>query len=166
MLPFQGGFLMISLRVVVAPAGTCLLLVLLLALGLALAGEGQVVRAGSGQMLRSPDGLATIELLLEPPGAGAAYLGRAVFLPGARAPEHRHPESEELIYVLSGQGTMTMRDTTLAVEKGMAVRIPAGVPHSFTVEGEEPMEVVQVYNPGGPEQRFRAWQGQPRGEKP
>jgi len=150
----------------VAREGTCLLMVLCLGHGLAVAGENQVVRAGSAQTFRSPDGLATMELLLEPPDGSASYLGRAVFLPGARSPVHQHPESEELVYVLSGSGTMTLGDATLAVEKGMAVRIPAGVPHSFTVGGEKPMEVVQVYSPGGPEQRFRAWEQLTKGDKP
>ncbi len=145
---------------------TCLLLVLCLGHGLAAAGEAQVVRAGSAKTFRSPDGLATIELLLEPPSGGASYLGRAVFLPGARSSVHQHPESEELVYVLSGSGTMTLGDTTLTVEKGMALRIPAGVIHSFIVGGEEPMEIVQVYSPGGPEQRFRAWEQQTKGENP
>ena len=156
---------MITLRRV-ARGGSCLLIVLCLGHRLAVTGEGQVVRAGSAQTFRSPDGLATIELLLEPPDGSASYLGRAVFHPGARAPVHRHPESEELVYVLSGSGTMTLGEATLAVEKGMALRIPAGVPHSFTVGGEEPMEIVQVYSPGGPEQRFRAWEQQTKGDKP
>ncbi len=156
---------MIWLRMV-ARGGTCLLIALCLGHGLAVAGEGQVVRAGSAQTFRSPDGLATIELLLEPPGGSASYLGRAVFHPGAQSAVHQHPESEELVYVLSGSGTMALGDATLTVEKGMAMRIPAGVPHAFTVGGEEPMEVVQVYSPGGPEQRFRAWEQQTKGDKP
>ena len=61
---------------------------------------------------------------------------------------------------------MALGDATLTVEKGMAMRIPAGVPHAFTVGGEEPMEIVQVYSPGGPEQRFRAWEQQTKGDKP
>ena len=48
----------------------------------------------------------------------------------------------------------------------VALRIPAGVTHSFTVGGEQPMEIVQVYSPGGPEQRFRAWEQQTEGDKP
>ena len=79
---------------------------------------------------------------------------------------HQHPESEELVYVLSGSGTMTLGDATVTVEKGMALRIPAGVMHSFIVGPEEPMEIVQVYSPGGPEQRFRAWEQQTEGDKP
>lgn len=156
---------MISLRTV-ARGGTCLLMVLCLGHGLAVAGEGQVVRAGSAPTFHSPDGLATFELLLEPPGGNASYLGRAVFRPGARSPVHQHPDSEELVYVLSGSGTMTLGDATFTVEVGMALRIPAGVAHSFTVGGEEPMEIVQVYSPGGPEQRFRAWEQQTEGDKP
>jgi quercetin dioxygenase-like cupin family protein len=105
---------------------------------------------------RSPDGLGAVQLLLQAPQK--AYLGRMVFQPGARAPEHSHDVSEELVYILSGQGEMTLGDRTVPLEAGTAVRIPAGVAHSFVIGGEEPMEVVQFYNPGGPEQRFEAWE--------
>lgn len=120
----------------------------------------------SSPAYRSPDGKATMHLLLEP-GEGGAYLGRGSFLPGAGTPPHRHQGSEELIYVISGEGTMTLGNDRLSVKAGTAVRIPAGWEHSFQVGGAGPMEVVQVYSPGGPEQRFRDWQPAPvPGEPP
>jgi len=109
---------------------------------------------------RSPDGKATMALLLasDPP---AVYLGRGTFLPGAELPPHRHEGSEELIYVISGRGTMTLGGYRLPVEPGTAFRIPAGIEHAFRVEGDQPVEVVQVYGPAGPEQRFKGWESVP-----
>jgi quercetin dioxygenase-like cupin family protein len=109
---------------------------------------------------RSPDGKATMALLLvaDPP---ATYLGRGTFLPGAELPPHRHDASEELIYVLSGRGTMTLGGYRLPVEPGTAFRISAGIEHGFKVDGDQPVEVVQVYNPAGPEQRFKGWEAIP-----
>jgi mannose-6-phosphate isomerase-like protein (cupin superfamily) len=37
---------------------------------------------------------------------------------------------------------------------GDAFRIPAGAEHSFTVEDK--LTAVQIYAPGGPEQRFKS----------
>ena len=116
--------------------------------------------ARSSPTFRSPDGKATMALLLvaDPP---AAYLGRGTFLPGAELPPHRHDASEELIYVISGRGTMTLGGYRLPVEAGTAFRIPAGIEHSFKVNGDQPVEVVQVYSPAGPEQRFKGWEAVP-----
>jgi quercetin dioxygenase-like cupin family protein len=97
-------------------------------------------------------------LVANPP---AAYLGRGTFLPGAELPPHRHDDSEELIYVISGRGTMMLGGYRLPVEPGTAFRIPAGIEHSFKVDGDQPVEVVQVYTPAGPEQRFKGWEAVP-----
>jgi quercetin dioxygenase-like cupin family protein len=97
-------------------------------------------------------------LAADPP---AAYLGRGTFLPGAELPSHRHDTSEELIYVISGRGTMTLGGYRLPAEPGAAFRIPAGIEHAFRVDGEQPVEVVQVYSPAGPEQRFKGWEPVP-----
>jgi mannose-6-phosphate isomerase-like protein (cupin superfamily) len=107
-----------------------------------------------------------VRLLLEPGDPEQTYLGSNTFLPGAHAPVHKHADSEELVYILSGQGTMPLGNRTLDVARGVAVRIPPGVEHSFRVAADEPMEVVQVYSPGGPEQRFRRWDTHTEGEKP
>ena len=60
---------------------------------------------------------------------------------------------------------MRMDDEEIRVEAGMAVRIPAGVEHSFQATGTEPVEIVQVYSPAGPEQRFRQWEAIPSGKE-
>lgn len=126
---------------------------------------GQAVSKVDAPVFRSPDGKATLRLLLPPPSPGAAYLGRGTFYPGASVPEHRHESSEELLYILAGRGTMILGEETMEVSPGMGIRIPAGVPHSFRVVGDRPVEVVQVYSPGGPEDRFREW-GQVSPEAP
>jgi quercetin dioxygenase-like cupin family protein len=110
---------------------------------------------------RSPDGKATMSLLLEPKGQGI-YLGRGTFAPGAAIAPHRHDDSDELVYVISGRGTLTIGGYRLPAWPGTAFRIPAGIEHSFQVDGDQPVEVVQVYSPAGPEQRFRSWEAVPR----
>jgi quercetin dioxygenase-like cupin family protein len=72
---------------------------------------------------------------------------------GASVPPHRHPGSDELIYVLSGKSTATIDGKVQKVGTGDSLRMPANVEHSVTVE--EKLVAVQVYAPGGPEQRFK-----------
>ena len=122
---------------------------------------GQIRKLAQAPSFRSPDGLAIIRPLLEPAEPGSAYLGHGTFLPGAGAPNHRHPESEEILYILSGQGTMTLGGKQIDVSKDMAIRIPAGVEHAFRVTGKKAIELVQVYRPAGPEQRFKRWNREP-----
>ena len=75
---------------------------------------------------------------------------------GAKVPLHNHPESDELIYVLSGVMDMTVGGKAYTVRAGDALRIPAGVEHSAAVASkDEAVRAVQVYATPGPEQRFR-----------
>jgi putative monooxygenase len=90
------------------------------------------------------------------PGLKEAAMTELVMLPGAAVPEHVHDRSAELLYILSGRGTMTLGDQTLQVKPGMAIYIPPGTKHSFRLETRvEPLRALQVYTPGGPEQRFK-----------
>jgi mannose-6-phosphate isomerase-like protein (cupin superfamily) len=89
------------------------------------------------------------------PGLKEAAMTELVMLPGAEVPEHAHDASAELIYVIEGHAAMTMDGKPVEVRAGMAIYIPAGVKHSLRVDTKvEPLRAVQVYTPGGPEQRF------------
>lgn len=100
-------------------------------------------------------GKASVTMLSETPN----YLGRLVAQPGAAVPEHVHPMSDELIYVLSGKGEMRLEGTPgpIPVTPGMGIQIRRGQKHAFAVAADatEPLVVVQVYTPSGPEQRFK-----------
>ena len=88
---------------------------------------------------------------------GKAYMGLLEGKPGLRVPEHTHPGSIELLYVLEGGGIMTIDGKRSVVRPGMAIQVPAGTKHSFETPADAKMnfKAVQVYTPGGPEQRFK-----------
>ena len=69
-------------------------------------------------------------------------------------PEHVHAGETELLYVLAGSGTMTVAGVELAVTPTSVVQIPHNTRHAFTATTE--VRAVQIYAPGGPEQRFKA----------
>jgi oxalate decarboxylase/phosphoglucose isomerase-like protein (cupin superfamily) len=76
--------------------------------------------------------------------------------PGKGHARHNHPDSEELLYVVSGSGTQTVADDERSISAGEAVYIPAGVEHSTTNTEWEPLVLLAVYGPPGPEDVLRA----------
>jgi quercetin dioxygenase-like cupin family protein len=71
---------------------------------------------------------------------------------GVKIPPHRHEGSDEILYIVDGSGTTTIAEAAHPTKPGTVIRVPAGVQHALTVD--EPLAAVQVYAPGGPEQRF------------
>jgi mannose-6-phosphate isomerase-like protein (cupin superfamily) len=122
-------------------------------------GPAFVVATASRPALRSPDGLAEVRILIDPAESpdAPAYLGRGTFRPGAAVAEHVHEGSTEILYLLEGEGRMTIEGQEVAVRAGDAVRVPRGARHSFRVTGDRPVEALQLYVPPGPEERFKAW---------
>lgn len=84
-------------------------------------------------------------------GAGITF-GEVVLQPGRGHDRHNHPESEEILYVLSGEGEQMLDDREpFAVKPGDTIYVPTGVFHSTRNTGWEPMRLLALYNPGGPE---------------
>jgi oxalate decarboxylase/phosphoglucose isomerase-like protein (cupin superfamily) len=84
-------------------------------------------------------------------GAGVTF-GEVVLQPGRGHDRHNHPESEEILYVLSGEGEQMLDDREVfQVTPGDIVYVPTGVFHSTRNTGWEPMRLLALYNPGGPE---------------
>jgi quercetin dioxygenase-like cupin family protein len=66
--------------------------------------------------------------------------GRVTIKPHAKNPVHRHPNCEELLYVVSGRIEHTLGDARYIMEAGDTIVIPAGVWHNaaaLTGEGAE-----------------------------
>jgi quercetin dioxygenase-like cupin family protein len=113
-----------------------------------------VVRRKDAKAFESSAGVA--RLLLDPtrvkPAPPVAVIEH-VFSAGVAAPTHTH-EATEVVYLTAGRGTTTIDGVTLDVGPTSVVVIPPGVPHSFNVIDE--IHAIQLYTPGGPEQRFKA----------
>ena len=65
-----------------------------------------------------------------------------------RNPLHKHPNCEELLYVLSGSFENVMGGKTVVMHAGDIVRIPANVPHQGINNTKEPMRAVISYSSG------------------
>lgn len=86
----------------------------------------------------------------ETAGTEKTMLGYSVFTPGTSTPQKVHTQ-EELAYVLSGHGEITMGDEAVSYGPGSAIYIPAGVPHGVRNGGSEDVVMVFVFSyPGYP----------------
>ncbi|HEX5418056.1 MAG TPA: cupin domain-containing protein [Chloroflexota bacterium] len=123
-----------------------------------------------GRRFVSPDEVETqvfdwgaIKWLSEPRVTNAQNFSTGVVLlaPGKGHTRHNHPAVEEILYVVSGQGTQMVeneqgepvRQTIIA---GMLVHIPADVYHETINTGWEPLKLIAIYSPHGPEALLRA----------
>jgi putative monooxygenase len=122
--------------------------------------QGAVIERESQPVHVIAEGKGGARILLDEttaPGLKEAAMTELLMLPGTTVPEHLHERSAELIYVLEGRGKMTLGERIVEVKPGMAIYIPAGMKHSLRLETKiEPLRAIQVYTPGGPEQRFKS----------
>jgi oxalate decarboxylase/phosphoglucose isomerase-like protein (cupin superfamily) len=92
-------------------------------------------------------------------GSGIAA-GVVILEPGKGHTRHNHPGSEEVLYYISGEGEQMVEDgdgrpTWRHVKAGDMTYIPEGVFHGTENTGWEPMRLLAVYSPGGPEAILR-----------
>jgi quercetin dioxygenase-like cupin family protein len=50
---------------------------------------------------------------------------------------HRHKDGDHVLYIVSGQGSMTHGNQTIALKPGLVVHIPKGEVHSIKAQGGE-----------------------------
>jgi oxalate decarboxylase/phosphoglucose isomerase-like protein (cupin superfamily) len=89
-------------------------------------------------------------------GAERFSFGIVKLAPGKGHARHNHPGSEEVIYVVSGEGEQMVDDQPpVKVGPGASIYVPADIYHSTVNTGPEPMELIVVYSPAGPERLLR-----------
>ena len=66
-------------------------------------------------------------------------LAEATLPPGTANQEHHHPQSEEIYFILSGCGSMTVGDETREVCPHDAILIPPGAVHRLANTGDMPL---------------------------
>jgi mannose-6-phosphate isomerase-like protein (cupin superfamily) len=74
-------------------------------------------------------------------------LAEEVLPAGRSVTPHRHRQLEEVYYILSGRGMMTVGDEQREVCPGDAIYIPRGDRHTLENTGEEPMRLLLVCGP-------------------
>jgi len=103
-----------------------------------------------------------LSVTLGPQVNDARQLSAAVVTvpPGQGHARHNHPGSEEIIYILEGEGEQMVEDEegnphTEVVRPGCSVFIPESRFHSTLNTGSEVMRIFVVYSPAGPEELLK-----------
>lgn len=85
-------------------------------------------------------------------GSERVSAGVVQLRPGKGHDLHVHPDSDEILYFIAGNGEQTIEDETREVGPGEMVFIPAGAEHGTINTGWETLQLVAVYVPPGPEE--------------
>ncbi len=93
-----------------------------------------IIRAADAGDKRSflGGGLHTWKLMAEDTG-GAFFMFEDVMAHGKTTPLHRHPEADEMVYVLEGEIDVNVDGQERRVGTGGMMFTPKGVPHAFLV---------------------------------
>lgn len=80
--------------------------------------------------------------------------------PGQGHSRHNHPGSEEIIFVIAGEGEQMVEDPdgnpiTRKVGPGCTIFVPEARFHATLNTGTDSMQLFVVYAPAGPEQLLR-----------
>ena len=112
-------------------------------------------------------GWGQIKFLCDPGLCTAENLtiGHVKLSPGQGHLRHNHPGSEEILFILSGEGEQMVEDDReenggkpefFNVKPGDLIHIPTSVYHQTINTGSSTMELLAVYSPCGPEDVIRA----------
>jgi oxalate decarboxylase/phosphoglucose isomerase-like protein (cupin superfamily) len=99
-----------------------------------------------------------IKWFVSPSNTGGAVMtvGEVVLLPGKGHARHNHPDAEEVLYVLAGEGDQMVADgEPFPVKAGDVIFVPTAVYHSTINTGWQPLRLLAIYNPGGSELALR-----------
>ena len=106
----------------------------------------------------------TIKWLSEPRVTATSRftMGVVQLEPGKGHARHNHPGCEEILYVVSGHGKQMIDlgdETWEPIQPGDMVHIPPDIFHSTINTGWEPLKLIAVYSPPGPEALLRSLPG-------
>jgi len=96
----------------------------------------------------------TIKWLSEVAGAERFSAGVVIIEPGKGHLKHTHSGVEEILYVISGKGNQMVAGEQKIITAGMLVHISPGVEHETINIGWEPLKLLAVYSPSGPEKEL------------
>jgi mannose-6-phosphate isomerase-like protein (cupin superfamily) len=82
-------------------------------------------------------------------GTNRSQAATMVLSPGQSTggPNNRHPQSDQWLFVASGQGRAVVEGEERELEEGSLLLIEAGEAHEISNDGEVPLETLSFYAP-------------------
>lgn len=66
---------------------------------------------------------------------------------GGEIGSETHPENDQVLYLVEGQGRVVLDGVEAVFEKGDLVLVKAGTVHNFINSGERDMKIITTYSP-------------------
>jgi quercetin dioxygenase-like cupin family protein len=104
-----------------------------------------LVPHGAGETIAIP-GIQIISKVTKEMSGGAYSVFVNLAEPGAGVPMHTHLHDEETMIVLRGRIVCRLADDTFNAGPGDTLHLPAGIPHGWSPEGQEPVELLVVFS--------------------
>jgi quercetin dioxygenase-like cupin family protein len=105
-----------------------------------------IVDLSEGKRTDLPDGSWVCELVSGPlNGAERTTMGFSTWKPGASTKQMVH-ETEEIAFIVSGEGKLSVGDKFVSYRAGQGVLIPAGVPHGVVNDTDQDLTMVYVFS--------------------
>jgi mannose-6-phosphate isomerase-like protein (cupin superfamily) len=100
----------------------------------------EIVNRNASVPFLTKDG-SEIRSILDRTNSSALHqsLAEATLLPGGSTEAHRHPRTEELYYILRGEGQMRVGEEWRGVGAGDGILIPSGSLHQIRNAGPQPL---------------------------
>jgi quercetin dioxygenase-like cupin family protein len=111
------------------------------------------VHAGEGEAIWWFDCLAVIKATAADTG-GLMTIVEITEPPGSQAPLHVHHREDEAFWILDGDVTIEVGDTTIECHAGDYAFGPRGIPHRYSV-GDAGCRMLFILTPGGFEEVIR-----------
>ncbi len=67
--------------------------------------------------------------------------------PGEDIGKETHTDNDQVLYLVSGRGTVYLDGQESEFNPGDCVLVPAGTEHNFTTVGDESMKIITTYSP-------------------
>jgi quercetin dioxygenase-like cupin family protein len=80
-------------------------------------------------------------------GSSRMWVGMTKIEPRSRSNRHKHPGQEEIFYVISGRGQITVGIENDSIEPGSLILVPPGVEHVLFNDGDETLKVLSMVSP-------------------
>ncbi len=102
-------------------------------------------------------GTGRLTKILVDPATGVKHLSlvTVTFPPGERSEEHAKPSAHEVIYVVQGTLNLICNGRSHIVKQGSVVVVAPGERHIHANDSTEPLVILVILTPPGPEQAFK-----------
>lgn len=119
--------------------------------------SGAVLQASEGEHLVSGRRRAPMRIKVDSTKAVGATMSMVIseVAPGASIPIHLHRNEDELIFIHTGAGLVTLGNRQVPSSAGAVLYAPKGIWHGIENTGSEVLTWCAIWSPPGFEQFFR-----------